>query len=90
MLRAMSAKRPIARASRLCIATLAAGFCSGPAHAQQQQPRKPQKPIISLPSLTAQGFEIKASLGSSLVLQKGKDVWLCDMLMIKSSCDPVE
>jgi hypothetical protein len=44
----------------------------------------------NLPSLAAQGFEINASLGTSLVLQKGKDVWICDVLTIKSSCDAIE
>ncbi len=89
----MTARRSTVRASCLCIAALAAACCVSAAHAQQQQQqqqRKGLKPIVTLPSLTAQGFEIKASLGSSLVLQKGKDVWLCDMLTIKSSCDAAE
>ncbi len=91
MLRVMTARQPTVRASRLCIAALATACCIGSAQAeQQQQQRKAQKPLVTLPSLTAQGFEIKASLGSSLVLQKGKDVWICDMLTIKSSCDPAQ
>jgi hypothetical protein len=93
MLRAMTAKQSAVPTRRHCIAVLlAVGFWTGPAHAQaqQQQQRKQPKPIVTLPSLTAQGFEIKASLGSSLVLQKGKDVWICDMLTIKSNCDAAE
>jgi hypothetical protein len=49
--------------------------------AAQQPPRAP-KPV-SLASLTAQGFEVKAAAGtqsgviSTLVLQKDKDVFLC-------------
>ena len=73
------------------IFALGAGCCIGSAQAQQERkPQKPQKPIVTLPSLTAQGFEIKASLGTSLVLQKDKDVWICDMLTIRSSCDAAE
>jgi hypothetical protein len=94
MLSAMNARQSTIRTLWVCIGVLvAAGFCGGPARAQQtQQPqqRKQPKPIVTLPSLTAQGFEIKASLGSSLVLQKGKDVWICDMLLIKSNCDAAE
>ncbi len=96
----MTAKQSTLRMRCFCIAVcLAAGFCSAAALAQQPQqekqtqqaqPRKQPKQIVTLPSLTAQGFEIKASLGSSLVLQRGKDVWICDMLTIKSSCDPAE
>jgi hypothetical protein len=43
-----------------------------------------------LPALAAQGFEIKAAFASYLVLQKGKDVWLCYMLQTRSSCEPAE
>lgn len=89
----MTASRSTVRTSYLCIVALATTCCISAAHAQQQQQqeqRKGPRPIVTLPSLTAQGFEIKASLGSSLVLQKGKDVWLCDMLTIKSSCDAAE
>ncbi len=91
MLPAVTAKQSTVRTRWLCIAVLlAAAFYGGPAPAQQPQQRKQPKPLVTLPSLTAQGFEIKASLGSSLVLQKGKDVWICDMLTIKSSCDAAE
>jgi hypothetical protein len=43
-----------------------------------------------LPALTAQGFEVKAAFASYIVLQKGKDVWLCYMLQTRSSCEPAE
>jgi hypothetical protein len=49
--------------------------------AAAQQPRSPKS--VSLASLTAQGFEIKAATGTqsgvvaTLVLQKDKDVFLC-------------
>jgi len=67
---------------------VATGCLAATTQAQQQHPS--QKTFVTLPSLTAQGFDIKASLGTSLVLQKGKDVWLCDMLTIKSNCAPAE
>jgi len=35
-------------------------------------------------------LEIKASVASYLVLQKGKDVWLCYMLATRSTCEPAE
>lgn len=47
-----------------------------------QQPRSPKS--VSLSSLTAQGFEVKAATAtqsgvvSTLVLQKDKDVYLCE------------
>lgn len=72
---------------RVCAAAAALWFFA-PAQAQQQHP--PPKQTISLPSLTAQGFEIKAAFNSYLVLQKGKDVWLCYMLQTRSSCEPAE
>ena len=43
-----------------------------------------------LPALAAQGFDVKAAYGSYIVLQKGKDVWLCYMLDTKSDCTPAE
>jgi hypothetical protein len=49
--------------------------------AAQQPPRAAKQ--VSLSSLTAQGFEVKAAAGtqsgviSTLVLQKDKDVFLC-------------
>ena len=60
------------------------------AFAQAQQKPAPRRPTVTLPALTAQGFDIKASVGSYLVLQKGKEVWLCYMLDTRSTCDPAE
>ncbi len=68
---------------------ISAAFPALPAHAQQQQ-RPQEKPTVTLPSLTAQGFEIKSALGSYLVLQKGKDVWFCYMLQTRSTCELAE
>ncbi len=51
--------------------------------ADAQQPRTTTK-LVSLSSLVAEGFEIKAVTGNqsgvvgTLVLQKDKDVYLCD------------
>jgi hypothetical protein len=67
---------------------IAVGCLTAPAQAQQQRP--PQKPKTTVPSLAAQGFEVKAALSSYLVLQKGKDVWLCYMLQVRSTCEPAE
>jgi hypothetical protein len=50
----------------------------------------PKKPKIFLPALAAQGFDVKAAYGSYIVMQKGKDVWLCYMLDTKSDCTPAE
>jgi hypothetical protein len=82
---------PRTRNLTFCIMTLLAVACD--ASAQTQQPtkqQKSQKPIVTLPSLTEQGFEVKTSLGSSLVLQKDKDVWICDMLTVRSNCERAE
>lgn len=70
------------RAIRLFTTVAAASLLALPWRSSAaQQPRSP-KPV-SLSSLTAQGFEIKAATGtqsgivSMLVLQKDKDVYLC-------------
>lgn len=79
--------KPISlRLSRLlfCAAAIAAGCVAAAA----QVP--PKKPKIVLPTLAAQGFEVKAAIGSYLVLQRGKDVWLCYMLDTRSDCTPAE
>ncbi len=68
----------------LCIAAIATGCLA----ASAQTP--PKKPKIFLPALAAQGFDVKAAYGSYIVLQKGKDVWLCYMLDTKSDCTPAE
>ena len=60
-------------------AILAASALAQTAHAQQTRPAK-----VALSSLTAQGFEIKAVSGNqagvigTLVLQKEKEVYLCN------------
>ena len=58
--------------------------------AAAQQPAATKRPTVALPALAAQGFEVKAAFASYLVLQKGKDVWLCYMLQTRSSCEPAE
>jgi hypothetical protein len=58
--------------------------------AAAQQPAATKRPTAALPALAAQGFEVKAAFASYLVLQKGKDVWLCYMLQTRSSCEPAE
>jgi hypothetical protein len=78
------------RTLRLCGAAIAAGCFAVPAHAQTQQPRPQQKKTITLPALAAQGFEVKATIGSYLVLQNGKDVWFCYMLDTRSNCEAAE
>ena len=70
--------------------TVAAGCFAASATAQTQQQHPTKKPVITLPSLTAQGFEVKAAYSSYIVLQKGKDVWLCYMLETRSDCMPAE
>jgi hypothetical protein len=77
------------RASHIlfCAIALAGGSLSASAQTQSQSPKK-QK--TTLPSLAAQGFEVKATIGSYLVVQRGKDVWLCYMLDTRSDCTPAE
>jgi hypothetical protein len=74
-------------ASCLIAACLIASCLIGPAAAQ---PATTKRPTVALPALTAQGFEVKAAFASYLVLQKGKDVWLCYMLQTRSTCEPAE
>jgi hypothetical protein len=57
-----------------------------PAPHPQQPAQHPQKQKITLAMLAAQGFEVKATIGSYLVMQRGKDVWLCYMLDTRSDC----
>ena len=66
--------------------TAVAALAGTAAHAQTP----PKKPKIFLPALAAQGFDVKAAYGSYIVMQKGKDVWLCYMLDTKSDCTPAE
>jgi hypothetical protein len=79
------------RTSRIlmcAIAWAAGGF--GASAQTPSQPQPPKKPKITLPALAAQGFEVKATIGSYLVVQRGKDVWLCYMLDTRSDCTPAE
>ena len=66
----------------------AAALAVGCLPAAAQTP--PKKPKVFLPALAAQGFDVKAAYGSYIVMQKGKDVWLCYMLDTKSDCTPAE
>jgi len=75
-------------AEGLIAAGLIAACLIGSATAQQQAATK--RPTTALPALAAQGFEVKGAFASHLVLQKGKDVWLCYMLQTRSSCEPAE
>ncbi|MGB6465584.1 MAG: hypothetical protein WBF27_05295 [Xanthobacteraceae bacterium] len=74
-------RRFTAAAVTLGIITAASVLVAQSANAQQ--PHTTAK-LISLSSLVAQGFEIKAVTGNqsgvagTLVLQKDKDVYLCD------------
>ena len=76
--------RPRAFCLFLCAGAIAVGCLA----ASAQTP--PKKPKIFLPALAAQGFDVKAAFGSYIVLQKGKDVWLCYMLDTRSDCTPAE
>jgi CubicO group peptidase (beta-lactamase class C family) len=82
-----------ARISRilLCAVALAAGLLSASAQTQAPPvPQPPKKQKVTLPALAAQGFEVKGTVGSYLVVQRGKDVWLCYMLDTRSDCTPAE
>lgn len=62
----------------LGLAIALAGLFARPVMAQQPRVAK----LVPLSTLTDQGFEVKAAVGRSgvpgtLVLQKGKDVYLC-------------
>ena len=76
----------------LCAIVVAGACVSAAAQAQQEKPpQKPsQKQKVTLPTLAAQGFEVKATIGSYLVVQRGKDVWMCYMLDTRSDCVAAE
>lgn len=69
-------RRPIAACSA---GILAAALAGGGALAQQpEHPSAPRR--ISLSSLTAQGFEVKAvTAREALIVQKGKEVYWCTL-----------
>ena len=73
-----------------CAIVWAAGSFGASAQTQAPQQPPPKKQKITLPMLAAQGFEVKATIGSYLVMQRGKDVWLCYMLDTRSDCTPAE
>jgi hypothetical protein len=68
-------------AATLAVAAAGLSLLWHPARAQQP---RPLPKLVSLSSLIAQGFEIKGLTGnqsgvvSTLVLQKDKDIYLCD------------
>jgi hypothetical protein len=72
----------------LCAVVVAATCLSAAAQAQQEKP--PPKQKVTLPILAAQGFEVKTTIGSYLVVQRGKDVWMCYMLDTRSDCVTAE
>jgi hypothetical protein len=75
----------------MCAIALTAASLNASAQTQSQpQPQPPKKQKITLAILAAQGFEVRATIGSYLVLQRGKDVWLCYMLDTRSDCTLAE
>jgi hypothetical protein len=66
---------------------LAAAYIGAPAAAQQAPPHPPsQVKAVTLSSLAEQGFEVKAvGKGEGLILQKGKDVFLCTLRLANTS-----
>ena len=66
---------------------LAAGLVLGPGPAAAQ-PREHASPLkrITLSSLTAQGFEVRAfAEGGAVIVQKGKDVYRCNLRVADTS-----
>ena len=60
---------------------LAAVLLCAPAAAQQ----KPILKRVTLSSLTAQGFEVKAALHEAVMLQKGAEVYWCNLRLADTS-----
>jgi hypothetical protein len=76
----------ISRTGFCAAAVLAAGFFCGSAASQQQPHPQSQVKAVTLTSLTEQGFEIKAvGKGEGLIVQKGKDVFLCTLRLANTS-----
>jgi hypothetical protein len=69
------------------LAFLLAGLALGLAPAAaQQRPHHPAFMRITLSSLTAQGFEVKAvATGEAVIVQKGKDVYRCNLRVADTS-----
>lgn len=68
-----------ARPAAVC--ALGAVLLCSPAAAQQ----KPALKRVTLSSLTAEGFEIKAAIRDAVMLQKGADVYWCNLRLADTS-----
>ena len=62
---------------------LVAVLCCASAPAAAQQ--KPALKRVTLSSLTAQGFEIKAAIRDAVTLQKGAEVYWCNLRLADTS-----
>jgi hypothetical protein len=78
--------RLISAAIGIGVIAVAAGPLRAGAQTSPQPTQQPKKQKVTLPMLAAQGFEVKATINSYLVVQRGKDVWLCYMLDTRSDC----
>ena len=67
----------------LAAGALAAVVFAGAASAQQHD--KPSLKRVTLSALTAQGFEIKAALREAAILQKGAEVYWCNVRLAETS-----
>ena len=74
---------PGTRALPLAACALAAVVFAGAASAQQHD--KPSLKCVTLSGLTAQGFEIKAALREGAILQKGAEVYWCNLRLAETS-----
>jgi hypothetical protein len=72
---------PACPALPAAVCALAAVLLCAPAAAQQKATLK----RVTLSSLTAQGFEIKAALHEAVMLQKGADVFWCTLRLADTS-----
>jgi hypothetical protein len=72
---------PACPALPAAVCALVAVLCCVPAAAQQKATLK----RVTLSSLTAQGFEIKAALHEAVMLQKGADVFWCTLRLADTS-----
>ena len=72
---------PTFPALRSSVCALAAVLLCAPAAAQQ----KPALKRVTLSSLTAEGFEIKAAIRDAVMLQKGADVYWCSLRLADTS-----
>jgi hypothetical protein len=71
---------PIIPALSAAALGLAAVLLCVPAGAQQSTLKR-----VTLSSLTAQGFEIKAAIRDAVALQKGADVYWCNLRLADTS-----